>query len=66
MTNQEYLIVHNHIKSLIGGRHGCALKASEISREELRRGLRVGDLCDDCILSIKVEMDAIEDEISKQ
>lgn len=52
MTKKEYKIVKEIISHLVGGRHGCALKAP-LHPDDKKRGLKVGQFCDVCTNEIK-------------
>jgi len=49
MTEKEAKAVREVILSLYSMFHRCGLRASEITATDRKRGLKGGQLCDDCI-----------------
>lgn len=56
MTPAETTAVRATIRGLYSMFHRCSLRESEITADDKARGLKVGQLCDDCEQSIKAHM----------
>jgi len=52
MNKAEYKKIKKIVRCLIGGRHGCALKAP-LHPEDKKNGLKVGQFCDVCEDEVK-------------
>ena len=64
MTKQELRIVRKHIHQIYSEWHGCKLgtKANPLHPEDKKRGLKIGQLCDDCENMVTAHMKDIETE----
>lgn len=60
MTKKELKLVRAHITSVYASWHCCALKKHELAKEDRKRGLKTGQLCDDCNSMIDAHMKDIE------
>ena len=56
MSPKEKKAVKATIKSIYSTFHQCGLRASEITTADKARGLKVGQLCDDCTAMIDAHM----------
>lgn len=60
MSPAETKAVKKTIKSIYATWHGCALTKREIRLEDKARGLKVGQLCDDCESMVAAHMKDLE------
>jgi hypothetical protein len=49
-------VVLKHLLQIYGTWHSCALRESQITAADKKRGLKVGQLCDDCTAYAKAHL----------
>lgn len=56
-------LLRNHFRMVYGSWHGCALRKNMMHKEDYDRGLKPGQLCDDCNSWIEAHIQDIKDGV---
>lgn len=59
-------VVKRHLSSIYRLWHQCGLRKTDITPEDEARGLKVGQLCDDCMSMINAHIQDIQNEWEKE